>query len=1028
MEPRGVELRLALAMRGGVSLAVWIGGACAEIDQCRRADDDAQPGSAFWRPLLERGGYERVIVDVLAGASAGGLNGVLYAASQVYDFPYSGMRDIWLKIGSVESLVRRDDPWPSLFKGDDYFQQQLWDRLCELASAPRDSVPEAPVVDLSLSATYIEPVERPVPSPSDEQLTDRRFASGFRFRQPGRTTRWTGTDFPPPASHADFTRAMRRLAVAGRSTSSFPGAFEAAAMTATRPPAFGQGADDPLANVVEMGGALLDSGTPGLQPDQGEHETNKAFVVADGGILDNIPIGRALDALAAAPAESRTERLLIYLQPGASSPPKQAAAVPLDTRRNSISVIRGAAQTKIGGETINADIAELEDHNDAVARAIAIRLGTYKTLADPATLLDAAGRRWDNYRLTRAQEDAHRLFTLLCDPVGTLGTDPFPAALIDTAISDAVWRSPIAAWPSERRELLQAELANEMQRDERGIDSAFTVGVKPLVRVTQLLIEWARFRENNLDEDLRDVASETKRKLYGVVEFVKEAIDKPRGLLWVAAAAHRQQPNDASGFATLVPGIADRLCLLRTEDVSLIEKSLLAGTSEGLAEARQWTFGRIAHLACGGSDPSGLVDARERLVTNVLSQIVIDLAQHPVDVEVLDNCIGKGEPAALLERVLGSSNDIAQTGQVLAALEVLSFPEFASGLPGRRPIRFVRMSSANRAPVAPAFHRVLEEAARQRLWWGDSTDPATQQGIHVNLKLAGNELANFSAFLVAEWRANDWLWGRLDAVPTLVDHLVKPTWVKELVPETRDGDWSTFDREILPDDVSWKAVYAEAAETRRDLVHTEAFQLRELEGMGLSAAPIPLVRNALIARRQSQILAEELALPWSPMEATRELSPEQVWQDVATRRFGSETMKDNDHATELADRFDELTSALASTVVWNVNQSAPAGIQLGDRRAKLTRWAVTNAGRLGVRKLLRSGTKKAPSAKRKVAISVGLALAIGLGIIGFLMNRWAFIIGAALGLAVVVPIGLWIKHWLVKLFREPVPPKQQQQE
>jgi hypothetical protein len=26
------ELRLALGMRGGVSLAVWIGGACAEID------------------------------------------------------------------------------------------------------------------------------------------------------------------------------------------------------------------------------------------------------------------------------------------------------------------------------------------------------------------------------------------------------------------------------------------------------------------------------------------------------------------------------------------------------------------------------------------------------------------------------------------------------------------------------------------------------------------------------------------------------------------------------------------------------------------------------------------------------------------------------------------------------------------------------------------------------------------------------------------------------------------------------------
>jgi hypothetical protein len=32
------ELRLALGMRGGVSLAIWIGGACSEIDRVRRAD------------------------------------------------------------------------------------------------------------------------------------------------------------------------------------------------------------------------------------------------------------------------------------------------------------------------------------------------------------------------------------------------------------------------------------------------------------------------------------------------------------------------------------------------------------------------------------------------------------------------------------------------------------------------------------------------------------------------------------------------------------------------------------------------------------------------------------------------------------------------------------------------------------------------------------------------------------------------------------------------------------------------------
>jgi hypothetical protein len=72
----GIELRLALAMRGGVSLSVWIGGACGEIDRLRQA-----PDGGFWCGLRELAGYSNVIVDVMAGASAGGLNAVIYTAS-----------------------------------------------------------------------------------------------------------------------------------------------------------------------------------------------------------------------------------------------------------------------------------------------------------------------------------------------------------------------------------------------------------------------------------------------------------------------------------------------------------------------------------------------------------------------------------------------------------------------------------------------------------------------------------------------------------------------------------------------------------------------------------------------------------------------------------------------------------------------------------------------------------------------------------------------------------------------------------
>ena len=127
----------------------------------------------------------------------------------------------------------------------------------------------------------------------------------------------------------------------------------------------------------------------------------------------------------------------------------------------------------------------------------------------------------------------------------------------------------------------------------------------------------------------------------------------------------------------------------------------------------------------------------------------------------------------MLDEHLGGAEKIDES--TLAALEVLCYPEFVAGAPCQSPIEFYRLSAANRFVIASEFTTLLKAAQEQDKWWDPKNrDRATQRGIHVDLKLAGNELANFSAFLLPEWRSNDWLWGRLDAVPTLVDLLVTP--------------------------------------------------------------------------------------------------------------------------------------------------------------------------------------------------------------------------------------------------------------
>ncbi len=121
------ELRLALAMRGGVSLAVWMGGACREVARLREqalrlnsrehgsdADGNAPPvpPCGVYERLLEYYGYDGVSVDVLAGTSAGGLNGALMAAHLVYGMPFDHrIRNIWLQVGHLEILAREpSDP------------------------------------------------------------------------------------------------------------------------------------------------------------------------------------------------------------------------------------------------------------------------------------------------------------------------------------------------------------------------------------------------------------------------------------------------------------------------------------------------------------------------------------------------------------------------------------------------------------------------------------------------------------------------------------------------------------------------------------------------------------------------------------------------------------------------------------------------------------------------------------------------------------------------------------------------------
>jgi hypothetical protein len=95
LRPVTQELRLAVVLNGGVSLAVWISGVTHELNQLvqasRRRATRQGAGSDTYADLLKVLQADARI-DVIAGTSAGGINGGFLALGLAHGCDLSGLR------------------------------------------------------------------------------------------------------------------------------------------------------------------------------------------------------------------------------------------------------------------------------------------------------------------------------------------------------------------------------------------------------------------------------------------------------------------------------------------------------------------------------------------------------------------------------------------------------------------------------------------------------------------------------------------------------------------------------------------------------------------------------------------------------------------------------------------------------------------------------------------------------------------------------------------------------------------------
>ena len=416
------ELRLALVCFGGISLAVYMHGISKEILKLVRASrtlhrfaDRGQRAAASFEgsvpaedpeydtepvyfDLLRTIGRRvelRVIVDVIAGASAGGINGVMLARALAHDLPMGHLRDMWLEAGDVGELLARAGKakaWSKLFMAPLVWMLG-WSGLSRTVRSPEvrqklsllvrsrwftppfdgpkmselmfDAVdrmgdPIDPAVSLMPGGQQLEMFVTLTDFYGYQQLIQIHDPPLIREREHRHALRFSYRRFPNGEVESDFLRDNAAgLAFAARATSAFPGAF---------PPAQIREIDRVIAARQRdwpRRAAFLQSNfqryyQAGLDP--------LATSFIDGSVLNNKPFAEALAAIQGRPAYRQVDRRLVYIDPDPVQPPPP----PSGRLPGFLTTLKGALSDLPRNEPIAEELAFVNRFNERVRRLRAI--------------------------------------------------------------------------------------------------------------------------------------------------------------------------------------------------------------------------------------------------------------------------------------------------------------------------------------------------------------------------------------------------------------------------------------------------------------------------------------------------------------------------------------------------------------------------------------------------------------------------------------------------------------------------------
>ena len=351
---RQKELRIALVCYGGISLAVYMHGVTKELWKLARASrahlnggDGIHGVEVVYRDMLRSIEAQhdlrlRVLPDIVAGASAGGINGVFLAQAIHSGQSLEPLTALWLERADVDVLLDPDarlatrflkywavpvvnfllsrpgnmvsasvapetraevrgklsrlvrSRWFEAPFGGIGFSRLLAEALDAMAAGPVSAplLPRGHPLDLFVTVTdfkgHLEKLRLNSPPEVDEG--EHRLTIGFR-----RIT---------PAKGGPLAETLE-LVLAARATASFPGAFPALQIAEIDALSAERKAKWPTR------AAFLARVLPHLTTPQ---EIAGAALI-DGSVLVNAPFAEAMSVLSARPAQREVDRRFVYIDP-----------------------------------------------------------------------------------------------------------------------------------------------------------------------------------------------------------------------------------------------------------------------------------------------------------------------------------------------------------------------------------------------------------------------------------------------------------------------------------------------------------------------------------------------------------------------------------------------------------------------------------------------------------------------------------------------------------------------------------------